>query len=234
LAPSARIAGSLEVIRPGRYSSPLAPPHHAAAMPRPLSRLTRRAAAALRAAGALLALAGAACSDPFSVEAQFDTAEAIVTLRALTGTPLELPLALLASPAPQVVRPSSDFVFDLAFDFDATGGARLYPVNLVARPSVVAGRSVGLQKIAGQSYEQVTRAPSGGYESRESLAVAQGDVVVMQAVGHPSCASSFYSSLIFAKLRIEAIDAAARTMTVRVLVDPNCGFRGFESGTPTR
>jgi hypothetical protein len=197
-------------------------------------RVTRRAAAALRAAGALLALAAAACSDPFSVEADFDTVEQVVTLRALTGTPLELPLALLAAPSPQVVRPSSDFIFDLAFDVDAAGAALLYPVDLVARPSAIAGRRVGLQKISGQSYEQVTRAPDGGYTFQQSLPIAVGDVVVLQAVGHPSCISSFFSTLIFAKLRVEAVDTAARTATLRVLVDPNCGFRGFESGTPSR
>jgi len=203
-------------------------------MPRPHSRTPRRAAAALRAAGALLALAGAACSDPFSVEAQFDTVEQVVTLRALTGTPLELPLALLAAPAPQVVRPSSDFVFDLAFDLDEAGAARLYPVDVVARPSVIAGRSVGLLEVTDQSYEQITRAPAGGYVFQEPLSVAVGDVLVLQAVGHPSCATSFLQPVIYAKLRVEAVDAAARTLTLRVLVDPNCGFRGFESGTPSR
>jgi hypothetical protein len=203
-------------------------------MHRPLFRHTRRAAVALRAAGALLALAAAACSDPFSVEAGFDTVESVVTVRALTGTPLELPLALLVAPVPQVVRPASDFIFDLAFDLDATGAARLYPVDVVARPSVIGGRRTGLLKITGQSYDQVTRAPDGGYTFQESLPVAVGDVVVVEAIGHPACASSFFSSLIFAKLRVEAIDAAARTMAVRVLVDPNCGFRGFESGTPSR
>jgi len=203
-------------------------------MPRPLSRHTRRAAAALRAAGALLALAAAACSDPFSVEADFDTVESVVTLRALTGTPLELPLALLVAPVPQVVRPASDFVFDLAFDLDAAGAAQLYPVDVVARPSVIAGRRVGLQKITGRSYDEVTRAPDGGYDFSDPMPVAVGDVIVVQAIGHPSCLTSFFSTLVFAKLRIEAIDPAARTMSVRVLVDPNCGFRGFESGTPSR
>jgi hypothetical protein len=203
-------------------------------MPRPLSRHTRRAATALRAAGALLALAAAACSDPFSVEADFDTVESVVTLRALTGTPLELPLALLVAPVPQVVRPASDFVFDLAFDLDAAGAAQLYPVDVVAHPSVVAGRRVGLQKITGRSYDEVTRAPDGGYDFSDAMPIAVGDVIVVQAIGHPSCLSSFFSTLVFAKLRIEAIDPAARTMSVRVLVDPNCGFRGFESGTPSR
>ena len=200
-------------------------------MPRssPLS-LPRRAAAALRAAGALLALAVAACDDPFEVTADVDVVEATVVMRALTGTALELPLVLLAAPEPQVVRPTADFVFDLAFDFDGGGVATLYPVDLVARPSVVAGRTVGLQKVTGQSFESVTRAPGGGYVFREPLAVAVGDVVVLQSVGHPSCAGSFFSTIVFAKLRIDAIDPAARTLTARVLVDPNCGFRGFETG----
>lgn len=200
-------------------------------MPRsPLSSLPRRAAAALRAAGALLALAVAACDDPFEVTADVDVVETTVVMRALTGTPLELPLVLLVAPEPQVVRPTPEFVFDLAFDLDASGAATLYPVDLVARPSVVSGRTIGLQKVSGQSFESIARAPGGGYAFREPLPVAVGDVIVLQSVGHPSCANSFFSTIVFAKMRIDAIDPAARTLTARVLVDPNCGFRGFETG----
>ena len=86
----------------------------------------------------------------------------------------------------------------------------------------------------GQTFDQITRAPAGGYDFDESFEAAVGDVFVMQSVGHPSCAGSFFSSVIYAKLRVEAVDPASRTLTLRVLVDPNCGFRGFESGTPSR
>ena len=168
------------------------------------------------AAAALVLLAAVGCSDPFEIEAQFDTSEAVLTVYALTGTPLDLPAAVLAGPSPQAVRPGPDFIFDLAFDIDAQGVVHLYPVDVVARPGIVGSRTVGLQKITGQTYEAVTRAPNGGYTYREAMTVSVGDVGVLQANGHPSCLGSFFSTTLYAKFLVEAVDPVTRTMRMRV------------------
>jgi hypothetical protein len=186
------------------------------------------------AAAALTVLAVAGCRDPFQIEAQFTTIEDVVTISALSGTPLDLPAAVLVAPAAQAVRPGPDFVFDIAFDIAADGTVQLFPVDVVARPGVVGGRTVGIQVIDDRSYEEITRAPERGYTYREPVTVSVGDAGVIQANAHPSCLASFLSTSVFAKFRVEAVDPATRTMRLRVRVDPNCGFRGLEEGTPSR
>jgi hypothetical protein len=38
----------------------------------------------------------------------------------------------------------------------------------------------------------------------------------------------------YAKLRVLAVDAAARRIDFEILVNTNCGYRGLEPGLPTR
>lgn len=190
-----------------------------------------------RAAATLVALAAsslAACGDPLEIAAQFETAERTIAFHALSGTSIVLPAAALVAPLPQAVRPDAQYLFDLAFDIDAGGVARLFPVNVVAAPGVASGRQVGIQLIENQGYDDIARAPGGTYEAASAVEIAVGDVGVVQSANHPSCAGSFLSTVVFAKFRVEAIDPASRRLTLRVRTNPNCGFRGLETGLPSR
>lgn len=199
--------------------------------PSPLRRVRRGAACLALALVAPLA----ACGDPFEVTANFDTVESTVTIHAFNDTPLALATAVLLAPVPQAVRPGPDYVFDLSFDLDADGDAVLLPVDAVAAPGVFNGaRVTGIRPITDQGYDAITRAPAGGYTVGDPIAVAVGDVGVLQAVNHPACLGSFFGNTIYAKYRVEAIDPAARTIALRLRVDPNCGFRGLEVGEPSR
>lgn len=191
-----------------------------------------------RRGAALVALAllasVAACGDPFEVTANFDTAETTVTIYAFNGTPLALPTGVLIAPLAQAVRPGPEFLFDLGFDLTASG-AVLLPVDVIAAPGVFNGsRITGIRPVTDQGYDAILRAPAGGYTVGDPVPVAVGDVGVIQAVNHPTCLGSFVGTTVYAKYRVEAIDPVARTMALRVRVDPNCGFRGLEVGTPTR
>lgn len=198
-------------------------------MPRPSSRRVAATLVALAAASSL-----AACGDPLEITAQFETSERTIAFHALSGTSVSLPAAVLIAPVPQAVRPDPQYLFDLAFDIDANGVARLYPVNVVAAPGVGGGRQVGIQLVESQSYEDVQRAPGGMYVADRAVDVAVGDVGVVQSIGHPSCAGSFLSTVVYAKFRVEAIDAASRLVTLRMRTNSNCGFRGLETGLPSR
>ncbi len=199
--------------------------------PSPLRRV-RRGAARLALA---LTVPLAACDDPFEVPPGSDTIESTVTVAAFNGTPVALPTAILLAPQPQTVRPGPDYIFDLAFDVDAEGDAVLLPVDAIAAPGVFRGsRVTGIRPVTDQTYEAITRAPAGGYTVGDPVPVAVGDVGLLQAVNHPSCAAPFGGNTIYAKYRVEAIDAAARALTLRLRVDPNCGFRGLEVGEPSR
>jgi hypothetical protein len=88
--------------------------------------------------------------------------------------------------------------------------------------------------MSGTTYADLQRAPNIGYTYGEAVPIAVGDVGSIQSNGHPFCASSFISPSIFAKLTVEALDPAARTATFKIRSDPNCGFRGLQTGLPTR
>ena len=177
----------------------------------------------------------AACDDPFEITANSDTIETTVTISAFNGTPVALPTGILVAPLPQAVRPGPDYLFDVSFDFDAEGDPVLLPVDALAAPGVFGGsRVTGIRPVTDQGYDAITRAPVGGYTVGDPVAIAVGDIGVIQAVNHPTCVGSFYGNTIYAKYRVEAIDAAARTLSLRIRVDPNCGFRGLEVGEPSR
>ncbi|HEU4631298.1 MAG TPA: hypothetical protein VFS08_16215 [Gemmatimonadaceae bacterium] len=200
-------------------------------MHRPRIRAGRRAAAA-----ALLLAAGlAACGDPLEFEAGFDTVESTVTVHALNDVPIAYAAAVLLAPSPIGVRPAGDYTFDLAVDFDESGAASLYPVDLIAQPGVISiARTVGIQKLTEVAYGDLERAPNSGYTYGEAVPIAVGDVAAIQSNAHPYCANSFLSSTLWAKLEVLALDPAARTARFRVRVDPNCGFRGLQTGRPSR
>lgn len=186
---------------------------------------------------ALLAAVGATgCGDPVGIDANYETATASVSLYRLNGTAPERPAGVLLASVPQAVRLTADYSFDFAVDFDASGGARLIPLQRIASPVVLTpNRAVGFQRAA-DDFDSLLRAPNSGYNFDEDLPVTTGDVGFIESRNHPFCANIFfaYSFTIYAKFVVEAVDPAAGTVRLKIMVDPNCGFRGLETGTPTR
>lgn len=180
-------------------------------------------------------LGAAACGGPTELKANANTIAATVTVYALNGVSPVLPSALVLVGSPAAIRMTSTFQFDLAVDFDASGAARLIPVDRVASQAVLAPtRLVGMQKLS-ESFDAITRAPNRGYVTRADLPIAVGDVGVIESLNHPYCANVFLvSQNIYAKFVVDAIDPVARSVRLRLVVDPNCGFRGFETGIPSR
>ena len=184
---------------------------------------------------AALALVGlAACSDPFEIRPNLDTVEATFTLHALNGSAPSAPTAAVLINTPGATRMGSTFAFDLAFDITGDGKAMLYPVDVVASDiALPSNRYVGLQVVTDRSNDDLVEAPNGGYTYGQPLELQVGTVAFVQSNAHPLCAGSF-TPFIYAKLRVTAVDVAARTVTLQIRSDPNCGFRGLQPGLPTR
>lgn len=181
-------------------------------------------------------LAASACGGPTEIKASSNTIAATVTVFALNGASPVQASALALVGSPRAIRMMADYQFDLAVDFDATGAARLIPVNRVASSAILPpARLVGLQKLT-SSYDDITRAPNGGYVNNADLPIAVGDVGVIQSLNHPYCANAYYVAQdIYAKFVVDAINPVDRSVRLRLVVDPNCGFRGLETGTlPSR
>jgi len=174
-----------------------------------------------------------ACGDPTSLRANLITSVDTLSVFALSGTPPSYPsgINLLAR---QVVRVDGGAAFDVAFDIDADGNAVVFPVKqVVSTPG--GSRAIGLQRLLVQ-FDSVTQAPKTNYQiDTASFVLTPGTTVVIQAQHNFSgdiCQFALNPN-IFAKVAVDSVNLASRTVFVRMGLDPNCGFRSFVAGVPT-
>lgn len=199
------------------------------------------------AAAALLAGTVAACDDPFRIRASLDVVEDTFVVNSVSdlSAPIASPVAVdlgdqpnlfnASTRAPTVRRLGSEFYsigagFDFALDVQGDSVVFLPPRRLTTALSTV--RRVGLRRDTIQ-FENAVAAPRSGYVFDTISVGARPGNTVFVVTQHPVCASEFSSEL-YGKVGIISIDAAARTATIRVRVDPNCGFRSFLPGVPSR
>ena len=185
------------------------------------------------AGAAVVALAVAACdsSDPFA--ATLPTVADSYTIFALSGTPPAYPSGL-NTVARAATRVDGNANFDVAFDINADGNVVLYPVKLVVS-SLAGDRPVGLKKLDA-SFDSVTSAPTGTYQTDSAIVAGRGQVIVVEANrGGPGDICSFNISFnIYSKILIDSVDVASRTISIKTVMDPNCGFRSFAAGIPAK
>jgi hypothetical protein len=173
-----------------------------------------------------------ACADPTSIKATAPTVVASLSVFALSGTPPSYPsgVSVLGLQAVQVDRFAG---FDVALDIDAAGNPVVYPVGLVVNSSV-GSRAVGLQKV-GRTFVNVLEAPTTGFENDLSFVLSPGETLLIQSAHNLSgdfCQFAL-SPYIYAKIAVDSVNLATRTLYLRLGLDPNCGFRSFVSGIPT-
>lgn len=188
----------------------------------------RKLALALVASASILS----ACDDPDLLRAQLPTVEDVYTVFALSGTPAAYPSGINTY-VRAAVRVDGNAAFDVAFDIDQAGRVVLYPVQKVVS-SLTSTRKVGLRKVT-ESYGDLTIAPSGTYAD-STIVASEGDVIVVQAQrnGSGDACQFDISPHIYTKMLIDSIAVDTRTIVVQTTMDPNCGFRSFEEGIPSR
>lgn len=180
----------------------------------------------------LFALALVACGDPVRLKASQSTETDSFVVYALTGTPVSFPTTYLAAARAVTILTGSGN-FDVAFDINSQGNVVLYPTRLVVT-GITTVRDVGLQKASGD-FESVVRAPTSGYISDQPLVLAKGEVAVIQTARNSSndvCTFGL-SPFIFAKIGIDSVKLANRSIFIKTLVNPNCGFHSLKTGVPT-
>jgi hypothetical protein len=188
----------------------------------------RKFALALIASASVLT----ACDDPALLRASLPTVQDVYTVFALTGTPAAYPSGLNTY-VRAAVRVDGNANFDVAFDIDDTGHAILYPVQKIVS-QLGSARKVGLRKVSG-GFDDVTSAPTGTYA--DSIVVASpGDIVIVQAArnGSGDACQFDISPYIYTKVLVDSIAVDTRTVVLQTVMDPNCGFRSFEAGIPSR
>ena len=174
-----------------------------------------------------------ACGDPTSLHASLITSVDTLSVFALSGTPPSYPSGINVL-ARQAVRVDGGASFDVAFDIDANGDAVVYPVKqVVSLPGT--SRAVGMQKLLVQ-FDSVADAPKSGYQIDSTSFVLTPAATLFVQSQHNFSGDICQFALnpnIFAKLAVDSVNLASRTIYLRLGLDPNCGFRSFVAGVPT-
>jgi hypothetical protein len=172
----------------------------------------------------------AACSqdDPFRPVATTESAVSTFTLTAVSvglASPSAIELVNL-----RAVRPSLDATggpnFQLAFDIDPQGRLLLIPALALVNPPIGA-TSLGLAR-TGTTFDALARAPTGGFVNDSTVSTTVGEVWVVRV--DPRICS--FGDPFYAKLVVDDVNVLTRRLTVRLLINRNCGYRDLTVGLP--
>jgi hypothetical protein len=182
----------------------------------------RLSASVLAITGALTACGESAGILPATVENAVDTA----TIYALTGTPIGTRSGfdiILGLPT----RPEIGDNIDFAFDFDSAGTAILYPALLVGASSIA-----GFLRST-ETFDEIERAPLEDYVADSVLTVTEGATFFARSrVTNLLCGAFFGSIPRYGKFEVLAIDPTERTITLKFMINLNCGYRDLTPGLP--
>ena len=180
-----------------------------------------------RLIGALLAALAPACSNSNALaNASITNDTTSVTLGALVGTPLTTPSGFSIS-AGHAVRTDLTISFEFAYNVDAAGKPVFLTQSVLGLVPATSFKAGFLAETL--VFDSIVSAPVNGYLSDDTVAVVVGDryvirsALICSALGVPQ----------YGKIEITALDAVARTVTFKALVNNNCGYRGLSVGIPT-
>jgi hypothetical protein len=174
----------------------------------------------------LLVLWAAACSDPNSLpDATLTNIERTETLYSLIGTPVATPSGYALDGGRQVRTDQSD-AFDFAYNVEPDGRHVFLPRAALGIDTSNTLNPGFLART--ESFEAIKSAPSNGYVDDRAIPIAIGERYIVRS--RVTCTSIGVPK--YAKLEILGFDEVARTVSFRILIDDNCGFRGLEPGLP--
>lgn len=154
-----------------------------------------------------------------------------VTLTAASDTVLSVPSAYsISSQQPRFSQDNPDF--DFVYNVDAGG----HPVFLTSKVLGVVSSSTirsGFRKSV-LDFDSIATAPINGYTTADTLFPDTLPNVAGRVWYVRSSIVCAAGSPMYGKLEVLSIDAVARTITLRVLVDTNCGYHSLQNNvTPT-
>lgn len=194
-----------------------------------LVRIRKVCVAAGLVAGVITTAAG--CDDDLGLAAFAVRDPVTLTVYALNGTAQTLPAGVEIRGL-TVVRVDPSWAFDLAFDLNASNEVVVHTVRSVSTELVNLPR-IGLQTST-LTFDQLIDAPSSGFVYDSLLTVPVGKTIVVDKID-PSCnrfGGAFLGYNIRAKFVIDSISTSRRAIYVKLLSNPNCGFKSLEPGEP--
>lgn len=181
----------------------------------------------LIAAGAIAALAS--CGDPTALEARLNNLEREFSVYALNGSHPNTYNAVRVRSV-SLMQATPGFGFDIAFDLTDTGTVKLITSRFLATEVVGSMNRVGLRDSPGLTFEQVIDPPRDLFIYDSVLVVPVGRTVLIDVLDLGCAAESIIGLNIKAKLRVDSVLPSERQIFMRMVSNPNCGFRELVPG----
>jgi hypothetical protein len=188
----------------------------------------------LRRLAALVALplvAALACSsDPYAPKALDRVFADTLRVVALSGTSAEAPSGVRLITHESRVPDFSE-QFDFALDIDGSGNVVVYPRARVVTCSSICQLGVRVIRSDSVKFEDLFDAPKSGYTYDSVTTVPVGATAVFvskEVLCQPSNISTYD---MYAKMIVDSVRASDRSIFLRLVSDPNCGFRGLVPNT---
>jgi hypothetical protein len=189
-------------------------------------------------AAAVAAIAGLAlvtgCKDTDILRASIPVASDTLVAYAMTGTSPSLPSGL-AVIYRSTVRVDGSATFDVAFDFDSLNQVVVSPVRTLVN-QLSGAPPVGIQTMFTTPFEDIKSAPGGYYRPDTAVVVTPGQPFVLLTSRQTASDICIYdpAPTIYAKVVIDSVKPeTTRAIYLRVVTDPNCGYRSFLPGLPS-
>ena len=166
---------------------------------------------------------------PASITSTVDTVE----MYAVNGTGIDKVSAYVI-PERRPVRLGVDgtrYNFDWVYRI-TSGNPEFAPFAVVGAhndTTVTSGKAAF--QVTTTTFDAIKVAEQTGYEPNKAVQLAVGQVMYVRS-GLPN--GCYLNIPYYAKLEVLSFAPAARSVKFRVLVDINCGYRGLETGIPTK
>ncbi len=164
----------------------------------------------------------AACDDSQLGDAGTANVVDTVTLGALNGAALTVPAAFSVTTG-VAVRTDQSSAFDFAYDIVPGKGPSLLPLAALGL-GTGGGANPALQKV-NVSFDNLREGPSNNWGQTDTLPIAVGNVIAAR-----SRISCFLGVPQYAKFEVLAFNEVAKTVSLKVLANVNCGYRNLEPG----
>jgi hypothetical protein len=189
----------------------------------------RRALVALALVALPLAAAVGCSSDPYAPKALY--AVSIDTLRvlALNGTAAEAQSGVRLLTAQSTVPDFSES-FDFALDIGADGKVLLLPRSKVVTCTSICQLGIKVVPTDSVEFDKLYDAPKGGYTYDSVTTVPVGATIAFVTKDLFCQPSNISTYDLYAKMIVDSVRMSDRSLFVRVVSDPNCGFRGLVPG----
>jgi hypothetical protein len=176
----------------------------------------------------------AACGEEVVLPpAQIPVAEQEIRLYALSGTPVNTMsgYSMLSLLEVRLDRTNDfDFAFEIAPDSALGLGTTGDTVAALLPRSFFGYVPDGGMQITTVPFDSIILAPSEGYERERPTPIVAGTILLV-ASRLQTCNFNIYRPK-YAKLWVRELDLVNRVAVIRVVIDPNCGYRSLAPGIP--